>query len=362
MRFPEFTGEYVKHTLGEMGTGLIGLTYSPKNVVNEGGKIVFRSSNIQDGQIDYSDIVRVDMKIKDSILTQKDDLLICARNGSPRLIGKNALLTEKEEGQTFGAFMLVYRSNDNSYIHKLLNTKRYITQVGENLGARINQITSANLGDFEFYFPQAKEERNKIANFLNLIDQRISTQNKIIQHLESLIKGISVQLLTKPANIYIKDCLICNSSTLQESQIEENGEYPVFGATGVSGYLNTPQVEQDSILIIKDGASVGNVKYATGKYGVIGTLNYLTQKNGYDLKYLYYCLRIFNFTPFITGLAIPHIYFRDYGKAKIYCPNIDTQKHIADNLSNIERKIDVEKQVLDKLKEQKNYLLSQMFI
>ena len=345
-----------------MGTGLIGLTYSPQNVVNEGGKIVFRSSNIQDGQIDYSDIVRVDMKIKESILTQRDDLLICARNGSPRLIGKNALLTEKEEGQTFGAFMLVYRSNDNPYIHKLLNTKRYITQVGENLGARINQITSANLGDFEFYFPQAIEERDKIANFLNLIDQRISTQNKIIQHLESLIKGISVQLLTKTANTYIKDCFICNSSTLQESQIAKNGKYPVFGATGVSGYLNTPQVEQDSVLIIKDGASVGSVKYAKGKYGVIGTLNYLTQKNGYDLKYLYYCLRIFNFTPFITGLAIPHIYFRDYGSAKIYCPSIDTQKHIADNLSNIERKIDVEKQVLYKLKEQKNYLLSHMFI
>ena len=95
---------------------------------------------------------------------------------------------------------------------------------------------------------------------------------------------------------------------------------------------------------------------------MIGTLNYLTAKNGYNLKYLYFCLHIFNFTPFITGLAIPHIYFRDYGNAQIYCPDITYQKQIAENLSNIERKIEIEKQLLDKLKEQKNYLLSQMFI
>ncbi len=171
-----------------------------------------------------------------------------------------------------------------------------------------------------------------------------------------------MQILSKPTNTLIKDSLVCNSSSLQENQVTEIGKYPVFGATGVSGYINTPQVEQDSILIIKDGASVGMVKYATGKYGVIGTLNYLTPKNGYNLKYLYYALRIFNFTPFITGLAIPHIYFRDYGNAKIYCPSKDEQKHIADNLSNIERKIAIEKQILAKLKEQKNYLLSQMFI
>ena len=169
-------------------------------------------------------------------------------------------------------------------------------------------------------------------------------------------------LLAKQGNTYIKDCLICHSSTLQESNVTVLGKYPAWGATGISGYIETPQVEQDAILIIKDGASVGNVRYVSGKFGVIGTLNYLTAKNGYNLKYLYFCLRIFNFTPFITGLAIPHIYFRDYRNAQIYCPDIAYQKRIAENLSNIERKIEIEMQILDKLKEQKNHLLSQMFI
>ena len=74
LRFPEFAGEWKKHTLGEMGNGLIGLTYSPAEVVGEGGTIVFRSSNIQNGEISYDDIIRVNKNIKDNIITRKGDL------------------------------------------------------------------------------------------------------------------------------------------------------------------------------------------------------------------------------------------------------------------------------------------------
>ena len=195
LRFPEYVGEWKKHTLGEMGNGLIGLTYSPAEVVGEGGTIVFRSSNIQNGEISYDDIIRVNKNIKDNIITRKGDLLICARNGSTRLIGKNALISDEDTGQTFGAFMLVYRSNENQFIHKLLNTKKYTTQVSENLGARINQITSANLSEFEFYFPQTKAERDKIAKFLNLVNERIKTQSKIIEKLQSLITALNNYLM-----------------------------------------------------------------------------------------------------------------------------------------------------------------------
>ena len=207
MRFPGFEGEWARCTLGEIGEPYIGLTYSPADVVNEGGTIVFRSSNIQNGEIDYSDIVRVNKKIKDSIITRKDDLLICARNGSPRLIGKNALLKDADAGQTFGAFMLVFRSNDNHFVHQLLSTKGYYSQVSENLGARINQITTSNIKDFEFYFPKSIAERNKIADFLNLIDERISIQNKVIEKLKSLMRGLSNKLMDNPLwnKIYLGD-------------------------------------------------------------------------------------------------------------------------------------------------------------
>ena len=186
LRFPEFQGEWEKKSLGEIGDSFIGLTYKPTDVVSEGGLIVFRSSNIQNGCMDYKDIVRVNKNVKEKLITKKDDLLVCARNGSARLIGKNAILHEADANQTFGAFMMVFRSDKNHFVHQLLNTRRYSSQVSENLGARINQITSSDLSSFEFFFPTENSEMNKIAALLDLLDERIATQNKIIEDLKML--------------------------------------------------------------------------------------------------------------------------------------------------------------------------------
>ena len=160
----------------------------------------------------------------------------------------------------------------------------------------------------------------------------------------------------------MNEALVCHSSTLQESSVQDVGKYPVYGATGVCGYIDAPEVDGDSILIIKDGASVGVTYYASGKYSAIGTLNRLAAKRGYSLRYLYYCLKVFNFAPYRTGLAIPHIYFRDYGKAKVWCPSLDEQQRIADVLSKVELKIAIEKSLLEQLYSQKRFLLQAMFI
>ena len=213
LRFPGFEGEWEKQSLGEVGEPFIGLTYSPSDVVSEGGVIVFRSSNIQNGEIDYSDIVRVNKKLKESIVTRKDDLVICARNGSPRLIGKNALLKESDANQTFGAFMLVYRSPENHFIHQLLSTKRYYSQVSENLGARINQITTANIKDFEFFFPKGKDERDKISKFLDFIDQRIAFQNRVIEDLKKLKAALCESLYDESEPNYLIGEIIEQTST-----------------------------------------------------------------------------------------------------------------------------------------------------
>ena len=115
-------------------------------------------------------------------------------------------------------------------------------------------------------------------------------------------------------------------------------------------------------MIIKDGSGVGTVKYVTGEYSYIGTLNCLTAKDSYCLKYIYFALQGFSFESYKTGMAIPHIYFKDYGKAKIYCPPYKLQTIISQQLTYIESKIDVEKRILSNLARQKSYLLSQMFI
>ena len=114
--------------------------------------------------------------------------------------------------------------------------------------------------------------------------------------------------------------------------------------------------------LLVNGSGVGTVSYVTGKGSATGTLNILQVKEGYSLQYFYYLLKVFNFEPYKTGMAIPHIYFKDYGKAKVFCPSYTEQLHYARLLSAIDNKLSIEQSILTELSLQKQYLLCQMFI
>lgn len=229
-------------------------------------------------------------------------------------------------------------------------------------GTKIYSISSKNFSECYIGLP-SKPEQTKIATLLRLIDERIVTQNKIIEKLQSLIKGITILLTAKgKPNTTIAQCLECHSSTLQESEVSHSGLYKVFGANGLVGYTDMPQMNGDAILIIKDGSGVGTTSYAQGEFSVIGTLNYLTAISNYDLRYLYFVLSVFNFQSYKTGMAIPHIYFKDYGNAKIFCPPLSEQKRIANVLGKLESKLCLEQNILASFNLQKRYLLGQMFI
>ncbi|MDH6355912.1 restriction endonuclease S subunit [Dysgonomonas sp. PH5-45] len=138
--------------------------------------------------------------------------------------------------------------------------------------------------------------------------------------------------------------------------------YPVYGASGIFAHFSQHHVNGDSILIIKDGSNVGKLQYASDKYSVIGTLNYLMAKNGVCLKYIYYCMQSLSFEKYRVGSGIPHIYFKDYGKELIHCPEFTEQERIAKVLSTIDYKIIIEKNILGKFYKQKSYLLQNLFI
>ena len=229
-------------------------------------------------------------------------------------------------------------------------------------GTKIYSINSKNFSECYVGIP-SKDEQQKIADLLRLIDERIATQNKIIDKLQSLIKGIAQKIVhnNKP-NVRLTECLECKSSTLQESEVCEQGTYPVYGANGIVGYLDNYNTEGEAVYIIKDGSGVGTVSYVTGKCSATGTLNTLQAKEGYSLQYFYYLLKVFNFEPYKTGMAIPHIYFKDYGKAKVFCPSYTEQIQYARLLSAIESNLSIEMNILTNLSLQKQYLLRQMFI
>ena len=337
MRFPEFTEEWNYESLDTIAPNIT----SGRSKPSLGEYNLYGSTGIigKTATADYS-----------------GDMLLVAR------VGANAgslQLVNDSCGITDNTLIIKPCKLSSHYLYFYLqhyNLNRLVFGSGQPL------ITAGMLKKVRIPFGNQLEQK-KIENFLCCIDERITTQNKIIEKLETLIKGIieTVISLQKP-NTLIKNCLFCNSSTLQKSQVTETGTFPVYGATDIGGYTEAPDVNGESILIIKDGSGVGTVKYVTGEYSYIGTLNRLTAKDGYCLKYIYFALQEFSFEPYKTGMAIPHIYFKDYGKAKIFCPNLKQQFEIAKELSNINDKIEVEKQILLCLQKQKLYLLSQLFL
>ena len=356
-------GEWEKTKFGDIATGFdYGMNAAAKNY--DGVNKYIRITDIDEASSTYTDkdIVSPDGILTDNYLVNNRDILL-ARTGAST--GKSYLYKQSDGKLYYAGFLI--RANvtthDPYFVFSQLHTHRYWRWVSI-MSARSGQpgINSQEYSSFPIYTTSIEEE-SKIAKLLSLLDERIATQNKIIDKLQSLIKGIAQKIVhsNKP-NVRLSECLECKSSTLQESEVCEQGTYPVYGANGIVGYLDNYNTEGEAVYIIKDGSGVGTVSYVTGKCSATGTLNTLQAKEGYSLHYLYYLLKVFNFEPYKTGMAIPHIYFKDYGKAKIFCPSYTEQFQYARLLSSIDNKLSIEQYILTKLSLQKQYLLRQMFI
>ena len=194
LRFPEFrdAGEWEEKTLGGLGTLISGLTYSP-NDVRDSGLLVLRSSNIQNGEIILDDSVYVRRDVNGANLTQPADILICVRNGSRSLIGKNAIVPNGMPDCTHGAFMIVFRALAPHFARVLLQTTAYQKQVAADLGATINSINRSQLLNYRFTVPKPAEQQ-RIAACLSTIDTQIASQACRIVSLKQHKQGLLQQL------------------------------------------------------------------------------------------------------------------------------------------------------------------------
>ena len=184
------TWEWVR--IRDISQSYIGLTYAPTDVKNE-GIIVLRSSNIRNGKLDLTDIVRVNKEINEKLLVGVHDIIICARNGSKKLVGKSALITEMLEPMTFGAFMAICKTPLYDYIYLFLQSDLFFSQLRKVSGTTtINQLTQNNFNGFIIPIPP-KEEQERIITKCNqlfpIIEKYSVAQNKL-DTLNSEIKSI----------------------------------------------------------------------------------------------------------------------------------------------------------------------------
>ena len=367
LRFPEFKGEWEELGLSELLDFKNGLNPKPDKF-GKGIKFISVMDILNNAVITY-DCIKASVDVTEKELSdfsvEKGDMLFQRSSETLEDVGRaNVYMDDKTA--VFGGFVIRGKKKgeyDPQYFNYLLRSpfaRKRIIPMGA--GAQHFNIGQEGLSKVKLHFANI-EEQKKIGKMLSLLDERIATQNKIIDKLQSLIKGIAQKIVrsNKP-NVRLSECLECYSSTLQESDVCEHGTYPVYGANGIVGYLNNYNTEGEAIYIIKDGSGVGTVSYVTGKCSATGTLNTLQAKEDYLLQYLYYLLKVFNFEPYKTGMAIPHIYFKDYGKAKVFCPSYTEQLRYARLLSAIDNKLSAEQHILTNLSLQKQYLLRQMFI
>jgi type I restriction enzyme S subunit len=240
----KWLGEIPKHwrvtKLKFIGDAIGGLTYAPNNVVEDETKgiLVLRSSNIQNGKLSLLDNVYVNLDISEKLTLKMGDILICSRNGSQHLIGKNICIDERNEGNTFGAFMMIFRSSNYQFLNHFFNSPIFTSQSGLFLTATINQLTSGTLNNFYIAIPDSLQEQTAIANYLDQkttqIDQLINQKQRFIELLKEERTVVINQAVTKGLDPTVK---------MKDSGIEWLGEIPEHWEVKKLKYLISKKID-----------------------------------------------------------------------------------------------------------------------
>ena len=168
-----------------------GLTYKPEDVQDQ-GTIVLRSSNIQNSQLDFEDTVRVACRIREKQYVQNNDILMCSRNGSAKLVGKVALITNITEPMSFGAFMMIIRSDYYRYLMTYFQMDAFRNQIKTGATTTINQITGNMLNQVTLPVPDLSVV-SQFAAFVEQVDKSKLEIQRSLDKFETLKKALMQQ-------------------------------------------------------------------------------------------------------------------------------------------------------------------------
>ena len=233
-------------------------------------------------------------------------------------------------------------------------------------GTKQQNLSYDILEKFKISYPNVMEQE-KISKLLALLDERISTQNKIIEKLQSLIKGLRVHLTQKTDGyiVYLSEIAkIYQPQTISLSEFTEEG-YLVYGANGIIGKYREYNHRTEQICITCRGNTCGMVNYTKPKSWITGNAMIVNTDDYQDKickRYLYHYLSTYNFNSIISGSGQPQIVRSPLEKLKVKLPAILKQKQIATFLDKLQNQIEINNNILHLYLQQKQYLFRQMFI
>lgn len=351
----------------------IGLTYSPSDVGDQ-GTVVLRSSNVQDGKLDLTDIVRVKSKIKPHLYVQPGDILMCSRNGSKRLVGKATVIGNLSEQMTFGTFMTVIRSQYNPYLSWFFVSDLFREQIGIGENPMINQITKYMLDDINVPVPPIEEQRRIVAildEAFACIDKAKANTEKNIQNARELFDSYLNNIFSNPGPDWEQNELksVCEKITKGSSPkwqginyVNEpgvlfvtsenvgNGEMIFEKRKYVEDRFNS--LEKRSILRKGDvltnivGASIGRTAvFDQDEVANINQAVCVLRCNPEKLVNMY-LVGLLN-SPFFlrvlsdgeSNMARSNLSLGFFSDLRIPVPSVDTQREITNKISNIRARI-----------------------
>ena len=380
LRFAGFADDWEERKLGDEVTFFSGLTYSPDNIVESGSTLVLRSSNVQNGEIVDADNVYVENEAVNSDNVQVGDVIVVVRNGSRNLIGKHAQIKKEMDDTVIGAFMTGVRSDTPYFINALLDTEQFTREIYKNLGATINQITTGAFKKMQFVVPKNKTEKEQIGSFFKQLDDTIALHQRKLDLLKEQKKGFLQKMFPKNGakvpelrfagfaddweQRKLGEVADIVTGKLDANAMKEDGEYD-FYTSGIQKYkIDVPAFEGPAITIAGNGATVGYMHLADGKFNAYQR-TYVLSAFQANRKFLFY--EIGNKLPqkiaqeARTG-NIPYIVMDMLTDLQIFIPPEHEQSKIGEYFSNLDHLITLHQRKLDLLKEQKKGFLQKMFV
>ena len=372
LRFSEFQGEWEELGLSELLDFKNGL--NPKlDKFGKGIKFISVMDILNNAVITY-DCIKASVDVTEKELSdfsvEKGDILFQRSSETLEDVGRaNVYMDDKTA--VFGGFVIRGKKKgeyDPQYFNYLLRSpfaRKRIVPMGA--GAQHFNIGQEGLSKVNLHFANIKEQK-KIGKMFSLLDERIATQNKIIDKLQSLINGIAQHCIRELINgwEYVRLSDICKITTgkLDANAQVENGQYPFFTCAEQPFKIDSYAFNTEALLISGNGANLGYINYYKGKFNAYQR-TYVLDHFTVNIQYVKWALKVLlpkRIAIEKSSSNTPYIVLSTLADLKIPIPNNSKQNHIANLMLSFERKLSNQLALSDLYNKQKQYLLRQMFI